>query len=128
MSKPDATRNHDPAAQPDRQPRTYVTEIGYPPAGNGALHSLHRPMPRPEPLPEPGPDVTVFGPSDSPIPCTPSVSTVTWAQLWRDADAALASYSAPGPEPRHDALQAQVEAEVYAADLAEIEPECEAEP
>jgi hypothetical protein len=34
---------------------TYVTEIGYPPAGDGVLHSLHRPMPEPEPcrLPEP---------------------------------------------------------------------------
>ena len=40
-------------AWPDVQPSSYVTEIGYPPAGNGVLHSLHRPMPEPELLPEP---------------------------------------------------------------------------
>lgn len=36
--------------------RQYVTEVGYPPAGNGPLQSLHRPMPAPEPLPEPEPE------------------------------------------------------------------------
>jgi hypothetical protein len=34
--------------------RSYVTEIGYPPAGGGALHSLHLPMREPEPEPEAG--------------------------------------------------------------------------
>jgi hypothetical protein len=41
------------AAGPDV--RSFVTEIGYPPADNEPLHRLFRPMPEPEPLPEPEP-------------------------------------------------------------------------
>ena len=36
--------------------REYVTELGYPAAASGPLHSLHSPMPAPEPLPEPEPE------------------------------------------------------------------------
>ena len=32
---------------------TWVTEIGYPPAAAGPLHTLFAPMAAPEPLPEP---------------------------------------------------------------------------
>jgi len=35
------------------EPRTYVTEIGYPPADKGPLQSLSSQMKEPEPLPEP---------------------------------------------------------------------------
>ena len=38
------------------QARTWVTKIGYPPAGSGVLQSLRKPMPAPEPLPGPGPE------------------------------------------------------------------------
>jgi hypothetical protein len=51
---------HPPPPEAEPEPAevvTYVTEIGYPPAGNGVLHSLHRPMPEPEPLPEPEPEL-----------------------------------------------------------------------
>ena len=44
---------------PEPAARTWVTEIGYPPAGDGVLHSLHLPMPAPEPLPLPEPDLEV---------------------------------------------------------------------
>ncbi len=44
---------------PEREARSYVTELGYPPAGDGVLHSLHRPMPDPEPLPEPEPEMEI---------------------------------------------------------------------
>jgi hypothetical protein len=37
--------------------RTWVTEIGYPPAADGPLHSLHLPMPAPEPLPDLEPEI-----------------------------------------------------------------------
>jgi len=37
--------------------RTWVTVIGYPPAADGVLHSLHLPMPAPEPLPGPEPEI-----------------------------------------------------------------------
>jgi hypothetical protein len=37
----------------------YVTEIGYPRADAGVLHSLHVPMQEPEPLPEPGPELGI---------------------------------------------------------------------
>ena len=37
-------------------PREYVTELGYPAAATGPLHSLHSPMPVAEPLPEPEPE------------------------------------------------------------------------
>ena len=33
--------------------RTWVTELGYPPADSGPLQSLHSQMPEAEPLPEP---------------------------------------------------------------------------
>ena len=36
--------------------RSWVTQIGYPPAPRGPLQVLHRPMPAPEPLPEPEPE------------------------------------------------------------------------
>ena len=36
--------------------RSWVTKIGCPTPGSGALQSLHRPMPAPEPLPEPEPE------------------------------------------------------------------------
>ena len=40
-----------------------------------------------------------------------------------EADATLASYFAPGPEPRYDTPRARA-----AAEAANPEPECEAEP
>jgi hypothetical protein len=36
--------------------RSFVTEIGCPPAGNEVLHRLFVPMREPEPLPEPEPE------------------------------------------------------------------------
>jgi hypothetical protein len=39
--------------------RTWVTEVGYPPAANGPLQVLHKPMPEPEPLPEPEPEMEI---------------------------------------------------------------------
>jgi hypothetical protein len=41
------------------EPGSYVTEIGYPPAGNGVLHRLFAPMREPEPLPEPEPEIEI---------------------------------------------------------------------
>ena len=40
----------------DPEARSWVTKIGYPEPGTGALQSLHRPMPAPEPVPEPEPE------------------------------------------------------------------------
>jgi hypothetical protein len=39
--------------------RTWVTEVGYPAAGNGPLQVLHSHMPEPEPLPEPEPEMEI---------------------------------------------------------------------
>jgi len=39
-----------------REPRAWVTKVGYPEPARGALQSLHRPMPAPEPVPEPEPE------------------------------------------------------------------------
>ena len=39
--------------------RSYVTEIGYPPADRGPLQRLFRPMTEPEPLPEPEPEMEI---------------------------------------------------------------------
>lgn len=35
------------------EPRTWITEIGYPPADTGPLQVLHSHMAEPDPLPEP---------------------------------------------------------------------------
>jgi hypothetical protein len=39
------------------EPRTWVTEIGYPPAGTGPLQFLHSHMTEPESLAEPEPEL-----------------------------------------------------------------------
>ena len=51
MSAPNPQANAA-AAQPDAQPAIYETDIWDPPAADGLLHHLHKPMPAPEPLPE----------------------------------------------------------------------------
>jgi hypothetical protein len=45
--------------QPDREPISYVTEIGYPSPTGEPLHHLFLPMSDPEPLPEPELEATL---------------------------------------------------------------------
>jgi hypothetical protein len=44
------------AANAGPDARSFVTEIGSPPADSEVLHRLFRPMTEPEPLPEPEPE------------------------------------------------------------------------
>jgi hypothetical protein len=83
------------ASPGEHQPRTYVTEVSMPGTGDGGVQRLHSQMPESEPPATAADVLAVFR------------GEITGAA----AATALASYFAPGPEPRYDTRQAQAEAE-----------------
>ena len=99
MSAPNPQANAA-AAQPDAQPAIYETDIWAPPAADGLLHHLHKPMPAPEPLPELDSEVCGYSPLEpDPAPepeADPDPEVGGWSG-WSD-QAMLAPDLAPEPE------------------------------
>ena len=96
--RPRAREPREPREPRDAAQRTYATEISVPRLGDDGTQRLHSRMPDPEP----------------PATAADVLAVLQGKTTGPEAGAALASYFAPGPEPRYDTRQAQAQAQAEA--------------